>query len=99
MRNLASEVLDHEKIKTTQTKCRAVRPFVEKLITLAKKDTVSNRRLAFKKLGGHPAVVKKLFEDVALRYKERPGGYTRILKLSDKRIGDNAPMGFIALVD
>ena len=100
LRNLASEVLDHEKIKTTQTKCRAVRPFVEKLITLAKKDTVANRRLAFKRLGGgHRTVVKKLFEDVAPRYKERPGGYTRILKLSDKRVGDNAPMGFIALVD
>ena len=99
LRNLASEVLDHEKIKTTQTKCRAVRPFVEKLITLAKRDTVANRRLAFRRLGGHPGVVKKLFDEVAPRYKERPGGYTRILKLSDKRVGDNAPMGFIALVE
>ena len=98
LRNLASEVIDHEKIKTTRTKCKAVRPFVEKLITLAKKDTVANRRLAFRKLG-HSAAVKKLFNEVAPRYKERPGGYTRILKLSDKRIGDNAPMGFIALVD
>ena len=98
LRNLASELIDHEKIKTTQTKCKAVRPFVEKLITLAKKDTVANRRMAFKRLG-QGFVVKKLFEEVAPRYKERPGGYTRILKLSDKRIGDNAPMGFIALVD
>ena len=98
LKNLASEVIDHEKIKTTQAKCKAVRPFVEKLITLAKKDTVANRRLAFKKLG-HSTVVKKLFDEVAPRYKERPGGYTRILKLPDRRIGDNAPMGFIALVD
>ena len=98
LRNLASEIIDHEKIKTTQAKCKAVRPFVEKLITLAKKDTVANRRMAFRRLGQRP-VVKKLFEEVAPRYKERPGGYTRILKLSDKRIGDNAPMGFIALVD
>ena len=98
LRNLASEVIDHEKIKTTHTKCKVVRPFVEKLITLAKVDTVANRRLALRKLG-QTSVVKKLFEEVAPRYKERPGGYTRILKLSDRRIGDNAPMGFIALVE
>ena len=98
LRNLASEIIDHEKIKTTHTKCKAVRPFVEKLITLAKKDTIANRRLAFKRLG-QDSVVKKLFEEIAPRYKQRPGGYTRILKLSDRRIGDNAPMGFIALLD
>ena len=98
LKNLASEIVEHEKIKTTHAKCKAVQPFIEKLITLAKKDTVANRRTAFKKLGQR-SVVKKLFEEVALRYKERPGGYTRILKLPDGRVGDNAPMGFIALVD
>ena len=98
LRNLASEVIDHKGIKTTHTKCKAVRPFVEKLITLAKVDSVANRRLAFAKLGKR-AIVKKLFEEVGPCYKERKGGYTRILKLPDGRVGDNASMGYITLVD
>ena len=98
MRNLAIEVIEHESIKTTQAKCKAIRGYVEKLITLAKKDTVANRRLAFRKLNNKDAV-KRLFEDVAPRFKERPGGYTRILKLADGRVGDNAKMSLIALVD
>lgn len=96
LRNLASEVLDHGKIKTTHTKCKAVQPFVEKLITLAKEDTVANRRLAFSKLNNKIAV-KNLFE-VAPKYKERNGGYTRIMKMADRRVGDNAQMSYIALV-
>lgn len=98
LKNLAIEVIEHESIKTTQTKCKAVRSYVEKLVTLAKNDTVANRRLAFSKLNNKDAV-KKLFEDVAPRFKERAGGYTRILKLADGRVGDNAPMGLITFVD
>ena len=96
LRNLASEVLDHGKIKTTHTKCKAIQPFVEKLITIAKEDTVANRRLAFSKLDNKEAV-KNLFE-IAPKYKERNGGYTRIMKMADRRVGDNAPMSYIALV-
>jgi large subunit ribosomal protein L17 len=96
LRNLAIEVIDHGRIKTTHTKCKAVKPFVEKLITIAKTDSVSNRRLAFKKLNNKEAV-KTLFE-VANNYKERNGGYTRILRLADSRVGDGSDMSYIALV-
>ena len=98
LRNLAIEVIDHGKIKTTHTKCKAVQPFVEKLVTIAKEDTVANRRLAFSKLNNKVAV-QKLFTEVAPKFKERNGGYTRILKLADGRVGDNAKMSYIALVD
>ncbi len=98
MRNLATEVIDHGKIKTTHTKCKAVQGFVEKLITLAKEDTIANRRLAFSKLDNKDAV-KKLFDEVAPKFKARNGGYTRVLKLADGRWGDNAPMSYIMLVD
>ena len=98
MRNLAIEVIDHGKIKTTHTKCKAIQPVVEKLITLAKEDTVANRRLAFSKLNNKNAVAK-LFNEVAPKFKERNGGYTRIMKLADGRVGDNAKVSFIALVD
>jgi large subunit ribosomal protein L17 len=98
MRNLAIEVIDHGKIKTTHTKCKAVQGFVEKLITLAKEDTVANRRLALSKLDNRTAV-NKLFTEVAPKFKTRNGGYTRVLKLADNRTSDFAPMSFIALVD
>ena len=96
LRNLAVEVIDHGRIKTTHTKCKAVKPFVEKLITLAKEDNVANRRLAFKKLNNKEAV-KTLFE-VAANYKDRNGGYTRILRLAEPRVGDGSDMSFIGLV-
>lgn len=98
LRNLATEVIDHGRVKTTHAKAKAVRSYVEKLITLAKEDTVANRRLAFTRLGNKEAV-KTLFADVAPKFKERPGGYTRVLKLADNRVGDNAPMSYILLVD
>ena len=98
LRNLAVEVIDHGQIKTTHAKCKAVRPMVEKLITLAKEDSVANRRLAYSKLNDRKAV-NKLFAEVGPRFKERPGGYTRIMKLADGRMGDNAKMSYIALVD
>ncbi len=96
LRNLAVEVIDHGRIKTTHAKCKAVKPFVEKLITIAKTDSVSSRRLAFKKLNNKDAV-KALFE-LAPNYKDRNGGYTRILRLADKRVGDGSDMSYIALV-
>ena len=96
LRNLAIEVIDHGRIKTTHTKCKAVKPFVEKLITIAKTDSIANRRLAFKKLNNKEAV-KNLFE-VATNYKDRNGGYTRILRLADARVGDGSDMSFIGLV-
>lgn len=98
LRNLAAEVIDHGQVKTTHAKCKAVKPMVEKLITLAKNDTVANRRLALSKLNNRAAVTK-LFTDVAPRFKERPGGYTRIMKLADGRVGDNAKMSYIGFVD
>jgi large subunit ribosomal protein L17 len=98
MKNLAIEVIEHGKIKTTHTKCMAVRIFVEKLITLAKEDTVANRRTAYSKLNNRNAV-NFLFENVAPKFKTRNGGYTRVIKTADGRVGDNAKMSYIALVD
>jgi large subunit ribosomal protein L17 len=98
IKNLATEVIDHGMIKTTHTRCKAIKGYVEKLVTLAKNDTVANRRLAYKKLN-NKAAVTKLFTEVAPKFKERPGGYTRIMKLSDTRVGDNSKIAYIAFVD
>lgn len=98
MRNLAIDLIDHGKIKTTQTRAKALKPYVEKLVTLAKADSVANRRLAYSKLNNKDAV-KKLFAEVAPKFKERNGGYTRIVKLADARLGDASQMGFISFVD
>ncbi len=98
LRNLAIEVIDHGKIKSTHTKCMAVRSFVEKLITLAKVDTVANRRKALSKLDNMTAV-NTLFIKVAPNFKQRNGGYTRIHKFADERVGDAAKMSQLSLVD
>lgn len=98
MRNLAVEVFDHGKIKTTHTRCMALRSYVEKLITLAKEDTVANRRLAFAKLNNEQAVTN-LFKNVAPKFAKRNGGYTRVIKTADGRVGDSAPMSYFALVE
>jgi len=98
VQNLASEVIIHGKIRTTETKAKAVKPYVEKLVTLAKNDTIANRRLAFTKLSNKEAV-KALFEAVAPKFKQRPGGYTRVLKIADARLGDGAREAFIAFVE
>ena len=98
IKNLAVEIIDHGKIKTTQTKAKALRPYVEKLVTLAKSDSVHNRRLAYSKLNNKDAVAK-LFTEVAPKFKERNGGYTRITKLADARMGDASKMGYISFVD
>ena len=95
--NMANSLFDHEIIKTTLPKAKELRRVAEPLITLAKSDSVSNRRSAFSKLRDKE-IVGKLFNDLAPRYKDRPGGYTRILKCGF-RSGDAAPMAYIELVD
>ncbi|AWB68574.1 50S ribosomal protein L17 [Saccharobesus litoralis] len=96
-RNMASSLVKHEVIKTTLPKAKELRRVIEPLITLAKSDSVANRRLAFARTQDKE-VVGKLFADLGPRYQERPGGYTRILKCGF-RAGDNAPMAYIELVD
>jgi len=95
--NMANSLFDHEIIKTTLPKAKELRRVAEPLITLAKSDSVANRRSAFAKLRDKE-MVGKLFNDLAPRYKDRPGGYTRILKCGF-RSGDAAPMAYIELVD
>ncbi len=98
IKNLCAEIIDHGKIKTTVTKARALKPVIEKLITLAKNDTLANRRLAYAKLNDK-AAVKTLFETVAPKFKQRPGGYTRMLKLADPRLGDAAKTAILEFVE
>jgi large subunit ribosomal protein L17 len=97
LRNMMNSLLEHEAIKTTVPKAKELRRVVEPMITLAKVDSVANRRLAFARLRDDANVVK-LFTDLGPRFKARPGGYTRILKMGF-RVGDNAPMAFVELVD
>ena len=94
---LAISLIEHEGIKTTLPKAKELRSFIEPLITLAKDDSVSNRRLAFSKIRNKSAV-GKLFSDLGPRFKERPGGYSRIIKIGFRK-GDAAPIAFIELVD
>ncbi len=96
-RNMAASLIEHEVIKTTLPKAKELRRVAEPLITLAKEDSVANRRLAFARTRSD-AAVGKLFAELGPRYKDRPGGYTRILKCG-YRAGDAAPMAFIELVD
>ena len=94
---LAISLIEHEGIKTTLPKAKELRSYIEPLITLAKDDSVSNRRLAFSKIRNKSAV-GKLFSDLGPRFKERPGGYSRIIKIGFRK-GDAAPIAFIELVD
>src|SRR5438876_10941686 len=97
LRNLSRDLIEHERIKTSQAKAKAVKPEVEKLITLAKRGDLHARRQALSTLGQDKFAVHKLFEEVAPRYAERPGGYTRILKLGPRK-SDATEMVFIELV-
>ncbi|MGH8127843.1 MAG: 50S ribosomal protein L17 [Gammaproteobacteria bacterium] len=97
MRNMSNSLIEHEQIRTTVPKAKELRRVVEPLITLAKKDSVANRRLAFSRLRDD-AMVAKLFTDLGLRFSERPGGYLRILK-AGFRPGDNAPVAIVQLVE
>ncbi|MDI9246662.1 50S ribosomal protein L17 [Marinobacter sp. CHS3-4] len=95
-RNMTASLVEHELIKTTLPKAKELRRVAEPLITLSKKDSVANRRLAFSRLRDDAAVAK-LFNELGPRYNERPGGYLRILKCGF-RAGDNAPMAFVELI-
>ncbi|HXF06958.1 MAG TPA: 50S ribosomal protein L17 [Candidatus Acidoferrales bacterium] len=97
MRNMTVSLLKHELIQTTLPKAKELRRFAEPMITLGKEDGVSRRRLAFNRLRDRD-VVTKLFNELGPRYKQRPGGYLRILK-NGFRAGDNAPMAVVELVD
>ncbi|MBN6062169.1 50S ribosomal protein L17 [Aggregatibacter actinomycetemcomitans] len=96
-RNMASSLIDHEIIKTTLPKAKELRRVVEPLVTLAKVDSVANRRLAFARTR-NTETVAKLFNELGPRFAQRAGGYTRILKCGF-RAGDNAPMAYIELID
>ena len=96
-RNMTASLVEHEIIRTTLVKAKELRSVAEPLITLAKKDSVANRRLAFSRTR-NKATVGKLFDELGPRYADRPGGYIRILKCGE-RPGDKAPMAYVELVD
>jgi large subunit ribosomal protein L17 len=108
MMNMAASLIEHGRIKTTLPKAKELRPYIEKLVTTARRGDLHSRRMVLKKLhmadtassrkAGKATIVQKLCDDVAPRFKDRPGGYTRILKLGP-RPGDAAPMAFIEFVD
>ncbi|CAL2101916.1 50S ribosomal protein L17 [Tenacibaculum sp. 190130A14a] len=95
--NMACSLIEHKRINTTEAKAKALRKFVEPLITKSKDDTTHNRRVVFSYLRNKFAVTE-LFKDVSVKVGDRPGGYTRIIKLGNRQ-GDNAPMAMIELVD
>jgi large subunit ribosomal protein L17 len=97
LRNLAASLISNGRIRTTEAKAKELRPFVEKLVTLGKRDSLHARRHALSILPRRD-VVSRLFSDVSPRFSERPGGYTRILKLANRQ-GDGASMAFIEFVD
>ena len=97
-RNMAASLIEHERIITTTQKAKTVKPFVEKLVTLAKDPSQHNRRRAFAKLRSKEAV-QKLFDVLGPRFQDRPGGYCRILKLSKPRLGDNGERSVMEFVE
>ncbi|MCA8978531.1 MAG: 50S ribosomal protein L17 [Planctomycetes bacterium] len=97
-RNMAVSLIEHERITTTLTKAKALRPVIEKLITTSKESSVHNRRRAFAALRSKDAV-SKLFEVLGPRFKDRPGGYCRILKLAKPRLGDASERAIIEFVE
>jgi large subunit ribosomal protein L17 len=97
LQNLSKQLIEHERIKTSQAKAKAVKPEVERMITLAKRGDLHARRQLLKRLGQDKFTVHKLVEEIAPRYGERPGGYTRITKLGPRR-SDSTEMVFLELV-
>lgn len=97
LRSLARSLVIHERISTTEAKAKALRPFVERLITYAKKNTLASRRLTIAKLGDQ-AAVKKLFESIGPRYANRAGGYTRVVKRTKRGYNDARKLAYIAFV-
>lgn len=97
MKALARSLVMHERISTTEAKAKELRPFVERLVTYAKKNTLASRRLAVQKLGD-AAAVKKLFATIGPRYADRAGGYTRIVKRTKRAQGNASKLAYIAFV-
>jgi large subunit ribosomal protein L17 len=97
LRTMSKQLIEHERIRTSQAKAKAVKPEVEKLITLAKRGDLHARRLLLSRLGQDKFAVHKLVEEIAPRYATRPGGYTRIVKLGPRR-SDSTEMVFLELV-
>ncbi len=97
LRNMVTSLLAEEEIRTTDAKAKEARRVAERMITLGKRGTLHARRQALQTIRGKE-VVAKVFDTLADRYRDRPGGYTRILKLSERRHGDNAPMSLIQLI-
>ena len=97
-RNMTNSLIEHERIVTTVQKAKAVKPFVEKLVTLSKEPTQHNRRRAFAKVRDKESV-RKLFDVLGPRFKDRPGGYCRVLKLSKPRLGDNGQRAILEFVE
>src|SRR5262245_26436743 len=97
LRNLSCALIEHERIITTVAKAKALRPFIEKLITLARQGTLHARRLAVSRLHNKEAVAK-LFKEIAPRFAERPGGYTRIIRRQERRLGDAGETAYIELL-
>ncbi|MFQ5748711.1 MAG: 50S ribosomal protein L17 [Planctomycetota bacterium] len=98
-RNMAASLIKHERIETTLAKAKAHRPFVERLVTLAKEKNLANYRRALALLGNNKAAAAKLFDVLGPRFRDRPGGYTRILKLATPRLGDRAPRALFEFVE
>lgn len=98
IRNMAASLIVHERIRTTLPKARNLRPFVEKLVTLAKTGTLHRRRLVYARLRDKDAL-KKLFEVLGPRFQQRAGGYTRILKVAKRRLGDGGEQAIIEFVE
>jgi large subunit ribosomal protein L17 len=96
-RNLSRQLFEHERIRTSQAKAKAVKPEVERMITLAKRGDLHSRRLLLSRLGQDKFIVHKLVDEIAPRYTERPGGYTRIIKLGPRR-SDSTEMVYLELV-
>ena len=96
-KNMMASLIEHEEIKTTVPKAKELRGFVERLITISKTDTVAKRRIVYSRIRSKEAVTK-LFNELGPRFKQRPGGYLRILKCG-YRAGDKAPMAIVQLVD
>ena len=97
LRNLCKEVIEHERIKTSEAKAKAVKPEIEQLITLAKQGDLAARRMVIAQLPNEPLVIRKLFEEIAPKYADRTSGYTRIVHIGN-RAGDAAPIVQIELV-
>lgn len=105
-KNMANAFFEHDYIRTTVAKAKELRPFVEKLVTISRKDSLHARRLVISRIGNHridhdefSTVVQKLFSDIGPRFMSRPGGYTRITRLSERRLGDGGPLALLSFVD